>query len=132
MNTFKKEEKEPKEKKEAGKVSKSLANIFSGNFLSKDNVVSSLPFIFFLTFLGILYIANGYYTEKTVRELYKVGNELKEMRSEYITVKSDLNFKSKQSQVAQATIDLNIVESTTPPTKIVVDKDEMKKIAVTN
>jgi len=132
VNTFRKEKKEPKEKKETGKVSKSLANIFSGNFLSKDNVVSYLPFMFFITFLGILYIANGYYAEKTVRELYRVGNELKEMRSEYITVKSDLNFKSKQSQVAQATIDLNIIESTTPPTKIVVDKDEMKKIAVAN
>lgn len=132
MNTFKKEETEPQEKKEASKVSRSLANLFSGSFLSKDNVVSYLPFIFFLTFLGILYIANGYYAEKTVRELYKVGNELKEMRSEYITVKSDLNFKSKQSQVAQATKDLNIIESTTPPTKIVVDKEEMKKIAVVN
>lgn len=132
MNTFKKEEIALKEKKEASKVSRSLTNLFSGNFLSKDNVVSYLPFIFFLTFLGILYIANGYYAEKTVRELYKVGNELKEMRSEYITVKSDLNFKSKQSQVAQATKDLNIIESTTPPTKIVVNKEEMKKIAVVN
>ena len=131
MNTFKKEKK-PKKKKEAGKVSKSLANLFSGNFLSKDNVVGLLPFIFFLTFLGILYIANGYYAEKVVRDLHKTGNVVKELRSEYITIKSDLNYKSKQSQVAQATAELGIIESTTPPTKIVVDENDMEKIAAVN
>lgn len=128
LNTFKKEEK-PKEKKEAGTVSKSLASVFSGNFLSSDNVVKSLPFIFFLTFLGILYIANGYYAQRTVRDLHTVGNELKVLRSEYITLKSDLNYNSKQSQVAQATAPYEIIESVTPPTKIIVTKEEMEKIA---
>ncbi len=131
MNRFKKEEK-LKVKKEASKVSRSLANIFSGNFLSKDNVVSFLPFIFFMTFLGILYIANGYYAEKVVRDLHKTGNDVKELRSEYITIKSDLNFKSKQSQVAQATASIEIYESTIPPTKIVVNEDDMIKIGGNN
>jgi len=129
VNTFKKEEK-PKEKKEAGKVSKSLAAVFSGSFLSSDNVVKSLPFIFFLTFLGIMYIANGYYAQRTVRDLHKVGNELKVLRSEYITLKSDLNYNSKQSQVAEKTEAFGIIESVTPPTKIVVDAEEMEKIAI--
>jgi hypothetical protein len=131
VNSFKKEDK-PKVKKEAGKVSRSLANIFSGNFLSKDNVVSFLPFMFFLTFIGILYIANGYYAEKAVRDLHRTGNDVKELRSEYITIKSDLNFKSKQSQVAQATESIAVYESTIPPTKIVVDESDMEKIAGIN
>ena len=128
MNTFKRTEK-PKVKKETSKVSRSLANIFSGNLLSKDNVVSFLPFIFFMTFMGILYIANGYYAENAVRDLHKTGNDVKELRSEYITIKSDLNYKSKQSQVAQATASIKVHESTIPPTKIVVNEDEMEKIA---
>ncbi len=131
MNTFK-EEKTAKEKKEPNKVSKSFASVFSGNFLSSDNVVRLLPFVFFLTFLGILYIANGYYAQRTVRELQKVGDELKALRSEYITIKSDLNYSSKQSQVAQATEPYGIKESTVPPTKIVVSTDDMKKIVVAN
>lgn len=131
MNTFKKEEK-PKQKKEAGKFSKSMANIFSGNFLSKDNVVGLLPFVFFLTFLGIMYIANGYYAQGIVRDLQKTGNEVKELRSEYITIKSDLNYNSKQSQVAQATKEIGVQESTTPPTKIVVSKKELEKITAVN
>lgn len=129
MNTFR-DEKKPKDKKEAGAVSKSLATVFSGSYLSSDNVVRSLPFIFFLTFLGILYIANGYYAQRTVRDLQKVGNELKALRSEYITIKSDLNYSSKQSQVAQATEPYGINESTVPPTKIVVTEEEMEKITI--
>ena len=129
MNTLK-EEKKPKDKKETGTVSKSLATVFSGNYLSSDNVVKSLPFIFFLTFLGILYIANGYYAQRTVRDLQTVGNELKALRSEYITIKSDLNYSSKQSQVAQATEPYGINESTVPPTKIVVSEEEMEHITI--
>ncbi len=129
MNSFR------KEKKNEGKSNRfyrSLVPFFSGDFLSKDNLVNALPYIFFLTFLGILYIANGYHAEKTVRELNKVGNELKELRSEYITIKSDLNFKSKQSQVAQAIAKYGIKESITPPSKIVVSKKTMKKIEATD
>lgn len=128
MNTFKKEDVKTTSKKETSKVVKSLSSIFSGSFLNKDNVVSSLPYVFFLTLLGILYIANGYYSEKTVRDLYRVGSELKELRSEYITIKSDFNFKSKQSQVAEAIVELDIKESIIPPSKIVINKKEAQKI----
>lgn len=130
MNKFKKKEEKIEEKKNAVKVVKSLSSVFSGSFLSRENVVSSIPYVFFLTLLGILYIANGYYSEKTVRELYKVGAELKELRSEYITTKSDLNFQSKQSQVAQATVSFGVKESIIPPSKIVVTKKELQKITI--
>lgn len=130
MNTYKKKEEEIKNKKSTPKVVKSLSSFFSGRFLNKENVVSSLPFVFFLTLLGIFYIANGYYSEKTVRELYKVGSELKELRSEYITTKSDLNFRSKQSQVAQATREYGIKESIIPPHKIVVTQKELDQIKI--
>jgi len=133
VNSVKNTETEEVEKeKETGRVSKSLVSLFSGNFLSKEKVVGSIPYILFLTFLGVLYIANGYKAQKTVIQLNKVGNELKELRSEYITIKSDLNFKSKQSQVAQATAEMGVKESTTPSQKIVIDKKEMERINAGN
>ncbi len=63
-----------------------------------------------------------------MRDLHKTGNDVKELRSEYITIKSDLNYKSKQSQVAQATESIQIYETTIPPTKIIVDEDDMEKM----
>ncbi|MCC7333192.1 MAG: hypothetical protein IT232_11365 [Flavobacteriales bacterium] len=114
--------------KDTPKVVSVLSSIFSGSFLRNDNVLQNIPFLLFLTLLGILYIANGFYAEKTVRGLYKTASELKELRSEYITIKSELNYKSKQSQVAFATQNYGIKESVVPPSKIVVTKEEAKKI----
>lgn len=104
-------------------------DILSGRFLSRDNVTSALPFIFFLTFLGICYIANGYQAEKLIRQLYNTNNELKELRSEYITTKSELMYISKQSQVAKATEEMGLKELTSPPKKIIVSEKEIKELS---
>ena len=99
-------------------------SLLTGSFLSKDKLVQSLPYIFFLTFLGICYIANGYQAEKIIRRLYKTNNELKELRSEYITTKSDLMYISKQSQLARTTLPLGLKELVSPPKKIVINAKE--------
>lgn len=129
MNKFK--QKESTEKQEQEKKSSSpnfFVSLISGNFLAKENVVNSLPFVFYLTLLGILYIANGYNAEKLVRELDYVNDDLKELRSEYITIKSDLNYESKQSQVAEKTEAFGVMESIVPPTKIKLSKKEIESI----
>lgn len=130
MNKLKTKEKtiEPKENEAKTTSPNFLVSLFSGSFLAKENVVSALPFVFFLTFLGLLYIANGYNTEKLVRELDNINDELKELRSEYITIKSDLNYESKQSQVASKSELFGVKESTIPPTKIIVTKKELAQI----
>ena len=46
-----------------------------------------IPFILFLALIAILYIANGYYADDKIREVNKVSNQLKELRSEYISTK---------------------------------------------
>jgi len=127
MNKYKKEE-EKTEANSAVKPTSGFKSILTGSFLSKELVVSSLPFIFFLTFLGVCYIANGYQAEKVIRKLYGINNEIKELRSEYITTKSDLMVISKQSQVARATAVMGLKELTSPPKKIVLTKKEKKRI----
>jgi len=42
------------------------------------------------------------------------------LRSEYISVKSDLMFKSRQSQVAKEVLPLGIKQLDVPPKKIVL------------
>jgi hypothetical protein len=118
INTIKAEAKPEKGK---SKVGKSLLDVLNGNFLASENIIALLPYIFFLTFLALLYIANGYYAENKVREINSLGNELKELRSEYITTKSELMFRSKQSEVARSLSPYGIKESVVPPKKIVID-----------
>ena len=104
------------------KVVRSVANVFSGNFLSKEATLRNLPFIFFLSFLSVCYIANGYYADDQVRKLNRLTNEIKELRTQYIVVKDSLVIKSKQTEVAKelAKQQMGIKESVVPPKKIIV------------
>jgi hypothetical protein len=110
-------------KKPAGKVlMRSLFDIINGNILTNKQSLRQVPFMLFITGLTLLYIANSYYAEKKIRQINKVTNELKELRSEYITSKSKLMFVSKQSEVAKTaeSMGLEIRESINPPGKIIV------------
>ena len=103
-----------------------LRNILGGSFLTRTGMVSLLPFLFFVTFLAILYIANIYYAEKDIREFNALKSELKELRYEYITGKSKLMNISKQSEVTKRLLGSGIKESVVPPFKIFIDKNEDK------
>ncbi|HLG03539.1 MAG TPA: FtsL-like putative cell division protein [Bacteroidia bacterium] len=92
----------------------------SGSFLSRERTIRSLPFIFFLTFVTLCYISNGYYAEEQIRKVNKLTNARKELRSEYIISKSDLMFISKQSEVTQRAAPTGLKESVEPPAKIVL------------
>ena len=110
-----------------GVLAKGLSSVFSGTFLTNEKTIRHLPFIFFLALIAILYIANGYYADDKIREVNKIGNQLKELRSEYISTKSELMFASKQSEVAKAAEELGLREPVVPPTKILVDSAELYK-----
>lgn len=118
----------PEQSQDEKKQVKGFKSLITGSFLSREKVIEMLPFVFFLTFLGICYIANGYQAEKVIRQLYKTNNDLKELRSEYITTKSDLMIISKQSQVATSTASMGLKELTSPPKKIVLTQAEKEKI----
>ena len=114
----------PKNRASRGKKSglvKSLNTVFSGTFLSNESVVRHVPFVLFLSLIAILYIANGYWADDKVRQVNRTASQLKELRSEYISTKSDLMFVSKQSEVAKSAEKLGLKEPITPPMKIVVD-----------
>lgn len=123
-NKLKEKPEAPKEKaikKPKTGLFKAISDTVKGKVLTGVFDEERAPFFFFLMFMTMVYIANGYYAEDTVRKINKMENELKELRSEYIYTKSDLMFKSKQSEVAKSVADLGIKESTVPPKKIVVN-----------
>ena len=104
---------------------KKLVSLLDGSFMTKEKVIDLLPFLLFVSLIGILYISNRYYSEKNVFRMNAIINELKELRSEYIITKSELMFKSKQSEVAKAVAETGLNESVVPPKKIVVTKEEL-------
>lgn len=83
-----------------------------------------LPKILFGLMLSILYISNTHYAEKTVRQINAIQAEVEDLRADYTTLKSDLMFASKQSEVAKKVKDYGLKESLTPPNKVQVEKGE--------
>ena len=114
----------------ASKVMRPMLQFVSGNFLVKEDVMDRLPYILFLVFMGLVYIANGYMAQDTVRKISKTSSELKELRSEFITIQSDLMYTTKQSELVKILEerDLGLVESTDPPRKLVLTEEEEEKI----
>ncbi len=108
--------------KKENKIVRSVASVVSGNFLSKEVTINNFPFVFFLAFLAVCYIANGYYADDQVRKVNILTNEIKELRTQYIVEKDSLVIKSKQTEVAKALAikQTGIVESVVPPKKILV------------
>ncbi|HEY8897312.1 MAG TPA: FtsL-like putative cell division protein [Niastella sp.] len=82
-------------------------------------IVKNLPFFLFLSVLAIVYIYNGHYADNTVRSINKVNRELKELQYEYKTLKSEVMFRSKQSELAKAVQPLGLKELTVPPAVLV-------------
>jgi hypothetical protein len=117
----------PAKPRKKGVLAKGLSSVFSGTFLTNEKTLKHLPFILFLALIAIFYIANGYYADDKIREVNKVSNQLKELRSEYISTKSELMFASKQSEVAKSAEELGLKEPVVPPIKIEVDSIELYK-----
>lgn len=94
------------------------------NYFEEGFPVKYLPKILFVMVLGLIYISNTHYAEKTVRKINNIQAEVEDLRADYTTLKSDLMFASKQSEVAKKVKELELKESLTPPYKVEVEEGE--------
>ena len=106
-------------------VVKSILGVLDGSFLTRDNVLNNIPFLLFLFGIGIFYIGNSQFAESGIIGMDSINRELKELRSEFISTRSELMFVSKQSEVAKAVEPMGIYESVVPPKKIVITPEEL-------
>jgi hypothetical protein len=87
-------------------------------------IVKNFPFFLFLSFLAVIYIYNGHYAEKTVRDINILNRELDELNYEYKTLKSEVMFRSKQSELSKAVEPLGLKEITVPPVVLADSTDD--------
>jgi hypothetical protein len=96
-----------------------LASLFDEGLPAKY-----IPHTLFLTIIGIFYVGNNHWAEKTIRKIDKMQVEVEELRADFTSLKADYMFASKQSEVAKKVKKIGLKESYTPPNKIIVDKSE--------
>ena len=83
-------------------------------YLSHKWVVKNIPFFLFLAMLAVLYIYNGHYADKLLRRISTTEKHIKELEYEYKTVKSEVIFRSKASELVKAVEPLGLKELTAP------------------
>ncbi|MBK7884317.1 MAG: hypothetical protein IPJ81_11380 [Chitinophagaceae bacterium] len=81
-------------------------------------VVKNIPFFLFLSMLAILYIYNGHYADKLIRRISVTEKRIKELEYEYKTIKSEVIFRSKASELVKAVEPLGLKEITEAPVKL--------------
>jgi hypothetical protein len=84
-------------------------------WLNYQSIVKQIPFFLFLALLAVIYIYNGHYADKTIRNINRTAKEVKELQHEYKTVKSEVMFRSKQSELVKAVEPLGLKELIATP-----------------
>ncbi len=84
-------------------------------WLNYHAVVKQVPFFLFLALLAVIYIYNGHYADKTIRNINRTAKQVKELQYQYIDVKSKVMGQSKQSEVIKAVESLGLKELTGTP-----------------
>jgi hypothetical protein len=116
------QQEEEQSKAPEGSTTAFFRKLFTEGVVSKESATDMLPFLIFLCVLVMIYIANSHMAVKNIRDIDKLSKEVKELSYEYKSLKADLMFKSKLTEVARKVDTLGIKELIEPPKKIVVNR----------
>ena len=64
-------------------------------------MTGNLPFLLFLGFLAILYIANAHRSEKKIRSIQAMQMEMKEIKAKYLSLQSGIMVESKFTELSK-------------------------------
>lgn len=94
---------------------------FVGNLgLSTDQLFGNMPYFIFLTFLGIIYIANSQYAVQTVKDINQLQVDLRQVGWESNSKKAELMYESTRAQMFEKVYPLGLRQLQDKPKKIVV------------
>lgn len=102
-----------------------MKEIIDGSLLTKDAIIKQLPLIMFIILLTFLYIANRYHAEKIARDAARAQKEIKELRSESISIASEYMYLTKQSELQNLVRKkkLGLTISKEPPKKVIIKNE---------
>lgn len=113
------------EKQPAGKIPDNFfTSLLQKGVVSTEAATKMLPFIFFVAFLAMIYIANRHMAENNIRDIDKLSKQVKELSWDYKTTKAELAYKSTLTEVEKKADTLGLQTSVEPPQKIMVPADD--------
>ncbi len=93
--------------------------LVNGLNMSAFYLFKNIYFIFYLAFLGIVYIANSHYAVQTIKEIKVLQKELRAVRYESNSKRSELMYQSMESVVATKVKKLGLETVDNKPKKII-------------
>lgn len=118
----KKKEKKQKKERKPSQTGRIIVRIMNGEFLSRDNFITNLPFTFFIAFMLVIMIGWGYYSETVSKEEIQLERELGELDAEFFTLSSEYNARIGRPQIARSLEGTGVRESLKSPRKIKVKR----------
>ena len=94
------------------------------DWVTYSKVMKQAFFVLFLVGIGIFHIFNAHRAEGMIRQITILEREIKELRWEYTSVKSDLMMRSKLTDLEKVLEPTGLKSFQDPPQKIVVSKNE--------
>jgi len=109
-----------------GSFGRATQDLLGGAILENERTRRIFPFLLFLAGLAFIYITNDYVLENKVRRITKIELEIRELRYEYISVKSDLMTLSQQSELEKRLEGIGIKETDEPLKTLVIYQKQGK------
>jgi len=95
-------------------------------YFNYENIVKNIPFILFLSVIAVAYIYNGHYADKLSRRISTSEKNVKELEYEYKTIKSEVIFRSKPTEMIKAVAPMGLKELKEPPV-VLIDSSSVSK-----
>ena len=89
--------------------------LFSGELFKKGMVINNTPFLVYVTFLMVIYVAYGYHVDGVVLEISKKSKAGEKLYSELQSALELYDKESLQSKVVKETEKWGLYESVDPP-----------------
>jgi len=106
-----------------------VKSFIGGANLTDARITKQMPFIIFLSGLGLLMITNRNWSERTIRKVEILQDTLDNLRSESVTISAYLMNASRPSEIERKVkaAGLDLKEPMRPPRKITVKKSKFWK-----
>jgi len=115
-----------KEKKTPSKsrfhIMRTIVSILDGSILKSDFAMRNAPLAILVFFWILVAIANNYTAQRKAKQIDRAKTEIKDLRDEYISTKSQLMYSTKMSEVARQLQSRGIKEPVRPPFKLYISQ----------
>ncbi|SDM00033.1 hypothetical protein SAMN04488514_10470 [Kriegella aquimaris] len=105
-------------------VRNGLLDILKGKFLVSGDAPKNWLFIIFASFLATVMIGSSHSADRKVHQIAALNETIKELRSEFVDVRSSVQRLKLESKIAQSLEVRGLYPSETPPKKIMVKSSE--------